>query len=85
MTVHPGFGGQAFGPEMMDKVKRARAWRESQQSGRNVAIEVDGGNQSGERPRFQLRTEPMCLVGRNIDLSITKDYAKSRSRELRGG
>jgi ribulose-phosphate 3-epimerase len=41
MTVHPGFGGQAFRPEMMDKVKRAKAWRESH--GAKLHIEVDGG------------------------------------------
>ena len=41
MTVHPGFGGQAFRPEMMEKVKTARAWKESNKSSLN--IEVDGG------------------------------------------
>jgi ribulose-phosphate 3-epimerase len=41
MTVHPGFGGQAFRPEMMDKVKRARDWQRT--TGSNLHIEVDGG------------------------------------------
>jgi ribulose-phosphate 3-epimerase len=41
MTVHPGFGGQAFRPEMMEKVKRARQWRLSQDA--DLDIEVDGG------------------------------------------
>jgi len=41
MTVHPGFGGQTFRPEMMDKVKRAVHWKESH--ARQIDIEVDGG------------------------------------------
>jgi ribulose-phosphate 3-epimerase len=41
MTVHPGFGGQAFRPEMMEKVKRAHEWRLSQKAA--LDIEVDGG------------------------------------------
>ncbi|PZR75650.1 MAG: ribulose-phosphate 3-epimerase [Chthoniobacterales bacterium] len=41
MTVHPGFGGQAFRPEMMEKVSRAKAWRDSR--GAKLHIEVDGG------------------------------------------
>jgi ribulose-phosphate 3-epimerase len=41
MTVHPGFGGQPFRPEMMEKVKRAKGWRDAQKS--TLHIEVDGG------------------------------------------
>ncbi len=41
MTVHPGFGGQAFRPEMMNKVRRARECRDS--LGLSYDIEVDGG------------------------------------------
>jgi ribulose-phosphate 3-epimerase len=41
MTVEPGFGGQAFMAEMMDKVRAAKAWRERAQA--RYLIEVDGG------------------------------------------
>src|SRR5438876_2144466 len=41
MTVHPGFGGQAFRPETMEKVTRARGWRQTHQT--TLHIEVDGG------------------------------------------
>lgn len=41
MTVNPGFGGQAFIPEMLDKVKTVAKWRE--EKGYNFDIEVDGG------------------------------------------
>ena len=41
MTVHPGFGGQAFRPEMMEKVQAARQWQKTHDS--SFDVEVDGG------------------------------------------
>ncbi len=41
MTVEPGFGGQAFMPEMLERVSAARAEREKKQL--EFMIEVDGG------------------------------------------
>jgi ribulose-phosphate 3-epimerase len=41
MTVEPGFGGQKFMPEMMDKVRQAVEWRT--QGKHDYDIEVDGG------------------------------------------
>src|SRR5207302_8966340 len=37
MTVHPGFGGQSFRPEQMEKVKRAKSLNDQ------INIEVEGG------------------------------------------
>jgi ribulose-phosphate 3-epimerase len=39
MTINPGFGGQAFIPAMLDKIRRARAMIGS----RPIHLEVDGG------------------------------------------
>jgi ribulose-phosphate 3-epimerase len=41
MTVHAGFGGQRFMPEMLEKVAAAR--RRIDDAGLDVLIEVDGG------------------------------------------
>jgi len=41
MTVNPGFGGQPFIMEVMEKVRYARAYRD--QNNLNYDIEVDGG------------------------------------------
>jgi ribulose-phosphate 3-epimerase len=41
MAVHPGFGGQAFLAEVMQKVEQARQWREW--NGLPYRIGVDGG------------------------------------------
>lgn len=41
MTVVPGFGGQPFMPEMMEKVRAACAARE--RMGKKFRVEVDGG------------------------------------------
>jgi ribulose-phosphate 3-epimerase len=45
MTVEPGFGGQKFIPECMDKIKEVRAMVEAK--GLHTDIEVDGGIHSG--------------------------------------
>jgi ribulose-phosphate 3-epimerase len=39
MTVEPGFGGQKFMPDMMDKVRRSKALL----GDRPIWIQVDGG------------------------------------------
>jgi ribulose-phosphate 3-epimerase len=41
MSVNPGFGGQQFIPQVLDKIKRVRAMIEA--SGRPIRLEVDGG------------------------------------------
>jgi len=41
MTVHPGFGGQAFIPEVLPKIARTRA--ELDRRGLSADLEVDGG------------------------------------------
>jgi ribulose-phosphate 3-epimerase len=41
MSVHPGFGGQSFIPEVLEKVKTARAAIDA--DGLDVEIEIDGG------------------------------------------
>ena len=41
MSVNPGFGGQAFIPSTLDKLKAARVLIDA--SGREILLEVDGG------------------------------------------
>lgn len=41
MSVNPGFGGQAFIPATLDKLRQAR--RRIDESGRTIRLEVDGG------------------------------------------
>jgi ribulose-phosphate 3-epimerase len=41
MTVHPGFGGQSFMPEVLPKIVRTRA--ELDRRGLSADLEVDGG------------------------------------------
>ena len=41
MSVHPGFGGQKFIPESLDKIREAR--KRIREGGYNIDIQVDGG------------------------------------------
>lgn len=52
MTVEPGFGGQPFMPEMLEKVRAAAAYRVRNRG--TFRIEVDGG--------INLTTAPLALA-----------------------
>ena len=41
MSVNPGFGGQAFIPSTLDKLRRVREMIDN--SGRDIRLEIDGG------------------------------------------
>jgi ribulose-phosphate 3-epimerase len=45
MSVNPGFGGQSFIPQSLDKLRAARARidRHHEETGREVLLQVDGG------------------------------------------
>ena len=79
MTVHPGFGGQSFRREMMEKVKRASEWKKSH--GRKIDIEVDGGI-NADTARLSIQNGANVLVA-GTSIFHTKDYAKA-IRDLRG-
>ena len=41
MSVHPGFGGQKFMPEVLDKIEKLKAIKDEQKF--SFDIEIDGG------------------------------------------
>lgn len=79
MTVHPGFGGQSFRPEQMEKVKRVAEWNKSRD--RKIDIEVDGGI-NPETARVSIQNGANVLVA-GTSIFKTNDYANA-IRELRG-
>jgi ribulose-phosphate 3-epimerase len=75
MTVHPGFGGQSFRVDQLQKVRRARS------ASSMIYIEVDGGI-NGETARMSVENGANVLVA-GTSIFHAKDYAKA-IRELRG-
>ena len=63
MTVEPGFGGQKFIENTIDKVKRLR--RMIAEKGCQTLIEVDGGVQGETAPR---------LVEAGVDVLVSGSY-----------
>lgn len=63
MSVNPGFGGQAFIENTIEKVKRLRHMIDK--TGRKVLIEVDGGVQQDTAPR---------LVEAGVDVLVSGSY-----------
>jgi ribulose-phosphate 3-epimerase len=79
MTVHPGFGGQAFMPETMEKVRRARQIREDRDY--KFHIEVDGGINQTTAQIAREAGANIFVAGTSIFRSV--DPAKTMA-ELRG-
>lgn len=73
MSVNPGFGGQAFIPEVLPKLERIRTMIDA--SGRTIDLEVDGGVKPGIA-RQVIDAGADVLVAGNAVFS-GGDYAKS--------
>jgi ribulose-phosphate 3-epimerase len=79
MTVHPGFGGQPFRADQMEKVRRAAKWNQSREH--KIDIEVDGGI-NPKTARISVENGANVLVA-GTSIFGSRDYAKA-IRELRG-
>ena len=79
MTVHPGFGGQSFRAEQMEKLRRARDWKAKNNPA--LDIEVDGGI-NPETARVSIENGANVLVA-GTSIFRSDDYAKA-IRDLRG-
>src|SRR5437868_9273175 len=75
MTVHPGFGGQKFRADQMQKLKRAKSLNDK------IDIEVDGGI-NRETARISIENGANVLVA-GTSIFKTNNYAKA-IRDLRG-
>lgn len=64
MTVEPGFGGQAFMPEMLPKIKAAREIIE--QKGLDVDVAVDGGIDPDTAPQAIQAGANVLIAGNAI-------------------
>ena len=75
MSVNPGFGGQAFIPSALDKLRRVRALIDA--SGRDIRLEVDGGVGVENIKEIADAGADMFVAGSAIFNS--KDYTKTIS------
>ena len=79
MTVHPGFGGQPFRADQMEKVHRARDWKAKNNPA--LDIEVDGGI-NPKTARVSIENGANVLVA-GTSIFKSADYA-AEIRALRG-
>jgi ribulose-phosphate 3-epimerase len=64
MSVNPGWGGQSFIPEVLDKVRAARA--EIDGRGLDVEIEIDGGINAETAPHAAAAGVDILVAGSAI-------------------
>ncbi|MBN9076084.1 MAG: ribulose-phosphate 3-epimerase [Rhizobiales bacterium 65-79] len=69
MTVNPGFGGQAFIPAVVEKVRRVKALV----GGRAIDIEIDGGVTPKTAPLLTAAGANVLVAGSAVFTGGTKD------------
>jgi ribulose-phosphate 3-epimerase len=72
MTVNPGFGGQAFIPGMLEKIRQAKVLI----GGRNIDLEVDGGVTAGN-------AEAIYKAGANVLVAGSAIFKGKPAEEIR--
>ena len=72
MTVHPGFGGQAFREDVLTKIEQIVNWRDAKNL--DYRIEVDGG--------VDLHTAELCKQHGADTLVAGSAFFKAKDREL---
>ena len=80
MSVNPGFGGQKFIENTIDKVKRLRKLIE--EKGSKALIEVDGGVQAETAPRLVAAGVDVLVSGSYVFKSATPEAVIHSIREL---
>lgn len=64
MSVFPGFGGQKFIPEVLEKVKEARALIDS--TGKDIDLEIDGGINEENAPLVKAAGANVLVAGSTV-------------------
>ena len=78
MTVNPGFGGQAFIPAALGKVRRLR--RIIEENGYPARIEVDGGVKADETAQDSVRAGSTILVAGTAIFNRQETIAQAMTR-----
>ena len=75
MTVNPGFGGQAFIPSQLDKIKRLRAMITA--TGKAIDLEVDGGINAQTAKLVIAAGADVLVAGSAVFTGNESDYSKN--------
>jgi len=80
MTVNPGFGGQKFIPEMMDKIKKARKIIDNQK--KPISLEVDGGINLDNISEVMKAGVEIIVIGQLISKSANPEMTIKKLKNI---
>ena len=78
MTVHPGYGGQAFIPDVLSKIHRLR--QQAERAGQGLDISVDGGIDQETAPAAAAAGANVLIAGTSLYGAADMKAALARLR-----